>query len=83
MVAAALQSTPRQPFDPEAAEAALGKPWKDLPAAPQWAPYNPNGSSAQRAAMYMGLTADPAPFMNTTADIVRPECEHWKPYLGW
>ena len=34
-MAAALQSTPRRPFDPEAAEAALGKPWKDVPAAPE------------------------------------------------
>ena len=28
-------STPRRPFDAEAAEAALGKPWKDVPAAPE------------------------------------------------
>ena len=34
-MAAALQSTPRRSFDPEAAEAALGKPWKDVPAAPE------------------------------------------------
>lgn len=34
-MAAALQSTPRRPFDSEAAEAALGKPWKDVPAAPE------------------------------------------------
>ncbi|MED5313708.1 MAG: betaine--homocysteine S-methyltransferase [Pseudomonadota bacterium] len=34
-MAAALESTPRRPFDPEAAEAALGKPWKDVPAAPE------------------------------------------------
>ena len=33
-MAAALKATPRRDFDPVAAEAALGTPWKDLPTPP-------------------------------------------------
>ena len=34
-MAAALGSTPKRPFDAMAADAALGTPWKDVPAAPE------------------------------------------------
>jgi len=34
-MAVALQATPRRAFDPAAAEAALGTPWKDLPTPPE------------------------------------------------
>jgi len=48
--------------------------------APEWPQYN--GSSAV-GTMFLGDGIDPTPFVNSTVDTVRPECEHWKPYLGW
>ncbi len=35
------------------------------------------------AAMFLGFETDPTLRMNSSADTLRPECEHWKPYLGW
>ena len=48
--------------------------------APLWRRYVPESAPA---VMFMGHGANPKPFMNATADTVRVECEHWKPYLGW
>ena len=46
---------------------------------PFWDPYN-NGTSP---VMFLGLDDDPTPRMNTSLDTTRPECDHWRPYLGW
>ena len=48
-MAAALQATPRRDFDPVAAEAALGTPWKDQPTPPKG-----DGGDAGRAARGRG-----------------------------
>ena len=50
------------------------------PGSPSWPAFTPSGTPA---AMFMGLQDSPNPFMNSTADTVRAECDHWKPFLGW
>ena len=49
------------------------------PGAPYWTPYSP----ASTDVMFMGNGKNPTPFMNASADTRRPECEHWKTWLGW
>ena len=44
--------------------------------APRWTTYAPG---QEEGTMFL----DAPPRMNSSADTVRLECEHWKPYLGW
>jgi len=48
-------------------------------ALPYWDAFQP--SSSMQQVMYLGLDDDPNPFLDTTQDTLRPECDYWEPYL--
>ena len=49
------------------------------PGSPEWTTFAPGSAPG---VMFMGQADSPNPFMNSTADTVRAECDHWKLFLG-